>query len=465
MNLGYRTFLICALSIITSLCGQDLQPLVSRSSEQSSEHLQRMTSISEALQKVDKETLMKRRFRVLSKNINFTYNKTVDHLINYFKRDKKFLERANVRSAVYYPLFKEIFNEEGVVEEMINLSIIESCISPKAVSRMGATGIWQFMKYTGQTYGLHANAYFDERKDIFESTRSAAKFMKDLYTKYEDWLLVVAAYNCGPGNVNKAIRRAGGKRDIWKIYKHLPRETRGYVPSFIAINYIMAHKDESGLIDFNKNNPFFQLTSSSVERIAVKNRQLSLSKLASLLEVDKRLLYMLNPSLKYKVLPKSRQTYMLNIPAECIAKFNKNEDSIWTAMSDIVLPNRFLHTVQRGECLSIIADKYNCSVNDLKTWNGMGSDRLRVNQTLVVFTTKKKPTYKPKQTASTVATKYSERFNYGHVSYIIRQGDTLYGIAKNYPGISAQNIMIYNNMANAYKIKPGQTIKIPKVKS
>jgi membrane-bound lytic murein transglycosylase D len=457
--------LIFTLFLNSDLFGQNSSPYVSRSGEQSSDHINKNKPKLIDESKLDKTTIIKRRFRTINRNINFEHNKTIEHLINYFMRDKRFMEKAVIRSSVYYPLFREVFKEEGVVEEMIHLSVIESCINPKAVSRMGATGIWQFMKYTGHTYGLYSNAYFDERKDIFESTRAAARFMKDLYTKYEDWLLVVAAYNCGPGNVNKAIRRAGGQRDIWKIYKYLPRETRGYVPSFIAMNYIMSFKTELGLLDFDDDELFFSISSSTVERILLKNRQLSLSELAKILNIDKKQLYMLNPSLKYKVMPKSSQTYVLNIPSEAKEKFYELEDSIYIAMAKIVLPNRFLHTVQRGDCLSMIASKYNCSVSELKSWNGMTSDKLRVNQTLVVFTNKKRIVNRSVPASKVVEQKYNTKFSNGYVSYIIRKGDTLYDIAKRYPGISAQNIMIYNHMASALKIRPGQKIKIPKLKS
>ena len=469
-------FIWCFLGVVF-VDAQDLMPVVPRGGEESVSPLKKgqpdkpdsinaKVNIEKVI--IDKETLVKYRFKKISKEVKFSYNNTVKSLISYFLKDDKFMERAIIRSSIYYPLFKEIFKEEGVPEEMIHLSVIESCISPKAVSRAGAMGIWQFMKYTGKMYGLKNSVYFDDRKDIFASTRAAAKFMKDLHTRFNDWLLVVAAYNCGPGNVNKAIRRAGGKKNIWKIYRYLPRETRGYVPSFIAMNYIMSYKKELGLLDVEKDDLFFKITSKNVERISVRNKQLSLKKLAGLLEVDVKQIYLLNPSLQYKVLPKWNQTYMLTIPKSSSDKFYAMKDTIWRSMNKIDIPNRLYHYVTRGECLSIIADKYNCRVYDLKAWNNLKSNTLRINQKLLIFTkgnhnthtasVKKRPAKKkPAIDRTQLTSKY--------LFYTIRKGDTLYDIAKKYPGVSAYNIMNYNKITHVKKVKPGMVIKIPKIKS
>jgi membrane-bound lytic murein transglycosylase D len=465
-----KVVFICFVLGVYFVDAQDTIPIVTRGSEEEKKELVTHSKSKVDIEKViiDKETLVKYRFKKISKNVKFSYNKTVKSLISYFLKDDKFMERAIIRSSIYYPLFREIFKEEGVPEEMIHLSIIESCINPTAVSRVGATGIWQFMKYTGKMYGLKNSVYFDDRKDIIASTRAAAKFMKDLHERYNDWLLVVAGYNCGPGNVNKAIRRAGGKKNIWKIYKYLPRETRGYVPSFIAMNYIMSYKKELGLLEIEKDDLFFKISKNNIERISVRNKQLSLKKLASILDVDVKQIYLLNPSLQYKVIPKWNQTFTLTIPKSASERFYALKDTIWKSMDKIDIPNRLYHYVRKGECLSIIADKYNCRVYDLKAWNSLRSNTLRINQKLLIFTKgnqKSQVAKLKKSPAKTTRPTDRTQLTSKYMVYTIRKGDTLYDIAKKYPGVSAFNIMNYNKITHVKKVKPGMVIKIPKIKS
>jgi membrane-bound lytic murein transglycosylase D len=225
-------------------------------------------------------------------------------------------------SDYYFPLFEEILDLYQLPQEFRFLPIIESALNPRAVSRVGATGLWQFMYGTGRMYKLTINSYVDERRDPIASSHAAARFIKDLYSIYKDWTLVIAAYNCGPGNVNKAIRRAGGKKNYWDIYYYLPRETRGYVPAFIAANYAYYYHKEHNIKPQPINIP---LTSDTI----MVNQLLHLQQVAEVIGVPINLLRDLNPQYKQDVIPAKDRAFTLKLPADAVGPFIDKEKEIY----------------------------------------------------------------------------------------------------------------------------------------
>ena len=221
----------------------------------------------------------------------------------------------------YFPLFEEMLDRHGLPLELKYLPVIESALNPVAVSRMGATGLWQFMLKTGQGYGLEVNSLVDERRDPYKSTEAAVRYLKDLYSIYGDWNLVIAAYNCGPGNVNKAIARSGGKQDYWEIYYRLPRETRGYVPAFIAANYIMNYYAEHNICPMKPND--FQ----ALDTVHV-NQEIHFGQIAEILDIPVNELQRLNPQFKRDIVPGNYKPYALVLPTKKMIAFIDKKDEI-----------------------------------------------------------------------------------------------------------------------------------------
>jgi membrane-bound lytic murein transglycosylase D len=233
----------------------------------------------------------------------------------------------------YVPMFEEALDAYDVPMELKYLPVIESSLNPKAVSPVGAAGLWQFMLYTGRQYGLEMNSLVDERRDPVKETWAAARYLKDLYNIYHDWNLVIAAYNCGPNNINKAIRRSGGKTDYWAIYNYLPRETRGYVPAFIAANYVMTYYCNHNICPMETNIPI------STDTIQI-NRELHFDQIAAVLHIDKKMIRSLNPQYRRDIIPGESHPYTLRLPQSEISKFIDHQDSIYSYRSNELTPNR-----------------------------------------------------------------------------------------------------------------------------
>ncbi|MDO4757506.1 MAG: transglycosylase SLT domain-containing protein, partial [Parabacteroides sp.] len=272
------------------------------------------------------------------------------------------------------------------------LPIIESALNPKALSRQRASGLWQFMLRTGKIYGLENNSLVDERRDPVKSTWAAVRYLKDLYNIYDDWSLVLAAYNCGPGNVNKAIRRAGGNKDYWAIYPFLPKETRGYVPGFIAANYVMTYYCEHGICPMDSQLP------ASSDTIHI-NKDLHLQQVASVCNIDIEQLRSLNPQYKKDIIPGNSKVYSLRLPYNTANLFIEREDSIYAfdekkylnkrktvAVSDLSnsknAKGATYHKIRRGDTLGGIARRYGVSVNQLRRLNGIRGNNIRAGKTL-----------------------------------------------------------------------------------
>jgi membrane-bound lytic murein transglycosylase D len=441
--------------------------------------------------------------------IDLTYNRIVKNYINVYSRKRREQMRIMLGLTDYYfPIFEGIFDLYGVPYEIKYLSVIESALNPRAVSRAGAVGAWQFMYSTGKYYGLTINSLVDERRDPVAATHAAARYLVDLYAIYHDWTLALAAYNCGPGNVNKAIRRSGGKRNFWDIYYFLPRETRGYVPAFIAATYAMNYYEEHLI----SRAP---LTLPRVTDTIIVNEPVHLKQVAEVLDIPIAMLRDLNPQYRQDIVPgSSGRGYPITIPQDQVAAFIDLQDTIfaykdslffdpgklvatplrYSASHRVDLPpdkyDKLYYTVKSGDNVGYIADWYDIRASDLRYWNSISRNLIRVGQKLVIykpkgrsagysdldqmsFTEKQKfagravPAASPVSGSSDSVSSLPGESLAGDVEYItyrVRQGDTLWEIARMYPGVSETDITRLNNITNAAKIKPGQLLKIkPKV--
>lgn len=296
----------------------------------------------------------------------------------------------------YMPLFEEALDAYDLPLELKYLPIIESALKPTARSRAGALGLWQFMLKTGRLYGLESNSLVDDRLDPIKATWAAARYLREMYDIYQDWHLVIAAYNCGPGNVNKAIRRAGGATDYWSIYNYLPRETRGYVPAFIAANYIMTYYCHHNICPMNTEI----IPPTDTLQIS---RELHLQQVADLCDITIDELKSLNPQYKRNIIPGNTKPYSLRLPQTKIATFIDNQDTIYNHRAAELFKNRktvavsnkitptvgkgtlSYHTIRSGETLSTIAKRYGVKVSQLKDWNGLSSNRIRAGKKLKIY--------------------------------------------------------------------------------
>ena len=331
--------------------------------------------------------------------MEMAYNNVVREFIDLYcgrlrNRVSYMLSMANF----YMPMFEEALDAYNLPLELRYLPIIESALNPSAVSRVGATGLWQFMLKTGKSYGLEVNSYVDDRRDPIKSTWAAARYLRDMYDIYKDWNLVIAAYNCGPGNINKAIRRAGGKTDYWEIFDYLPRETRGYVPSFIAANYVMTY--------YCKHNICAMSTSALdvTDTISI-NKNIHFEQIAAVCGIDVQQLKSLNPQYRRNVIPGETSIQTLRLPVELIGKFISLQDSVYAYKQETYFKNRKVvvagaskgttsgtavgsvryHKIRSGENLGAIARRYGVSVSQLKKWNGLKSDRISAGKTLKIM--------------------------------------------------------------------------------
>jgi membrane-bound lytic murein transglycosylase D len=363
-------------------------------------------------------------------------------------------------SQFYFPLIEETLDKNEMPYELKYLAVVESALNPTARSRAGAKGLWQFMYSTGRLYGLQVNSYYDERYDPYKSTEAACAYLKHLYKMFDDWNLALAAYNCGPGNVNKAIRRSGGKRNYWEIYPFLPRETRGYVPAFIAVNYIFNYGSEHNIYP---RTPAFRYYET--DTIQVSNR-ISFSHLAEVLKLNVEDIQYLNPEYKRAVIPQDGNTHTLRLPKGQLAIFLVNEKTIndqYTQPidhSDEILAAQEqieIYRVRNGDYLGRIASRYGVSVRQIKEWNGLRSDNLRVGQRLTIYS---RASYsKPPEKKVDLASNSSESGNF--VYYQIQKGDTLWDIAKA-KGMSTSELKLLNKNLNERNLKPGDKIIIGK---
>lgn len=403
--------------------------------------------------------------------ISLTYNNIVKRYIEVYTIKKRAkLEEILGLKEYYFPMFEEILDKYSLPLELKYLAVIESALNPRAVSHCGATGLWQFMYGTGRLYKLEINSYVDERRDPVAETYAAARFLKDLYTAYNDWILVIAAYNCGPGNVNKAIRRSGGKTSYWDIYPYLPRETRGYVPAFIAATYSMIYFKDHNLTPKYVNMPL------RTDTIMVREN-IHLQQIADVLKVPVEMVRDLNPQYRRDVIPGKYSACSLMLPAQYATRYIDFRDSIASYRKDEFFANEFkiinpvnsrgsytasapsgntakiYHKITSGQTLGQISEKYGVKIADIKYWNNIRGSNIQAGKRLIV--------YVPKKSASKhIASTSKNADESGYVYYEVKNGDTIYKIANLYQGVTEADLIKWNNLASGDKIHPGQTIKI-----
>ncbi len=423
--------------------------------------------------------------------IDLSYNNTVKNYIKLYTENKRELSELIIGLSYYYfPIFEETFDKYNMPLELKYLAIIESALNPKALSRAGANGLWQFMYGTAKNMKLDITSFVDERRDPVKSTDAAARYLKNLYDTYGDWQLAIAAYNCGPGNVNRAIRRSGGKRNYWDIYYHLPRETRGYVPAFIAANYFMQYYKEHNLIP--------NLADMSIETDTLMiSEYLHFDQLAATLHIPKEELRTLNPMYRRDVIPaKHKKHYPLVLPVDVIMDFidkdtlifayerekyfpdntliNPNESSGYFTPVDIEGKAQVSYTVKSGDNVGYISSWFKVRASDLRYWNNISRNLIRIGQKLVIYVPEDQKekyskvntmSFAQKQemigkTVNNTAKKEEKPLDPNYEYYTVKRGDTLWDIAQKYAGISSTEIMELNQLTSDRNLVVGQKLKI-----
>lgn len=397
------------------------------------------------------------------------YNPYVQGYINmYTMRRREQVSRMMALSQYYFPMFEEMLDKYNLPLELKYLAICESALNPMAKSRSAAMGLWQFMYPTGKMFGLQVTSYVDERCDPYKSTQAACEYFQYLYGLFGDWQMVLAAYNGGPGTVNKAIRRSGGKKTYWEIRPYLPTETQGYVPAFIAVNYIMNYTSEHNIQTAIPKKIFLE-----VDTVVVKH-QLSFDQISSMLNISDDELQYLNPSYRKRVIPViSGEPSFLTLPSDKIATFINNEANIYNFQKpdvlsiDVIASQEItkIHVVKKGEGLAVIAKKYGCTVSDIKSWNGITSNTIPAGKKLTIYAHDKKPGAKKviapaNNSTPVVATvKNTETSTDGFKLYTVKKGDSLYKIAER-NNTTVDEIKRLNNFGVNYNLLPGKVIKI-----
>ncbi|HOR11336.1 MAG TPA: LysM peptidoglycan-binding domain-containing protein [Bacteroidales bacterium] len=395
--------------------------------------------------------------------IKLPYNNIVrNHIIHYTQKMPDRIPTILGLAQYYMPLFEEILDSYKMPLELKAMAVIESALNPRAVSRARATGMWQFMYRTALNYNLTINSYVDERLDPIVSGDAAARYLLDSYRIYGDWILAIASYNCGVGNVNKAIRRAGGSREFWDIYPFLPRETRGYVPAFVAALYTMRYYAEHQIRPLPIEMP------AHVDTFEV-NKMLHFEQITSFLNISTDQLRDLNPQYVKDIIPGVERPYILRLPFECSGDFAALQDSIYSYKDSVYFnplimntratasDTQITHRVRSGETLSHIAYRYGVRIADVKYWNGLRSDRIVPNQRLIIYT---RGTGAPRsETASAAGSSAAPARPRGNlITHKVQKGETLGGIAEKYK-VSAANLRSWNNIRNN-TIYAGSTLKI-----
>jgi membrane-bound lytic murein transglycosylase D len=405
------------------------------------------------------DVTFKRQLDSIAKDVPLDYNEFVQNYIDIYTAPGRRgqIGRMLGLGKYYFPIYEKALRETGIPEEIKFLSIVESELNPNAVSRVGATGPWQFMFATGKAYGLNIDGYVDERRDPIQASYAAAAYLRDAYKEFGDWLLAIASYNCGKGNVTRAMEKSGGT-DFWSIREYLPAETRGYVPAYIAMTYVMNY--------YNKYHIIPQACNFSMRNDTVMvNKYVSLNSIARVLDVDATELALLNPSYKRQIVNGSiRAPRRLVIPQAAKDKYGAlyealNTDALAVAPQVTFASNKeevsavekvAWHKVKKGETLGDVADTYGVEVQDLKVWNRLQSNRVVPGQRLRL-TENTDETYAPKK-AVEVKT---------FVTYKVRRGDTLSQIADKFDGATIDKIRELNGLKNG-KLQPGMTLKISK---
>ncbi len=412
------------------------------------------------------DTLKKRLEELNAKTpFNVSYNPSLERVIkSYLKHRRKHLQKLMTMSAFYFPLFEQELDNQNIPLEIKYLAIVESALKPKAKSRVGATGLWQFMFSTGRLYGLDVSSYVDERSDPVKSTKAAAQYLSKLYEIFGDWDLALAAYNSGPGNVTKAIRRSGGYQNYWNIRHNLPRETAGYLPAFLANMYIFEYAKEHGFKKYKPQTVYFE-----TDTVVVK-QMITLDQVSEVTGTPVEQLQFLNPSYKLDIIPVIKnKNYTLRLPKQAMGVFVNNEEKIYAFAKEELekrekpLPqffnanDRIRYRVRSGDYLGKISRIYGVRVSDIKRWNGLRSNDLRIGQRLTIYP--RKPVVQ--QPVASAKPKKSKPITGEVIIYTVKSGDSLWSISQKFSGVSIQNIKDWNGISGS-NLKPGMKLKIAK---
>lgn len=387
------------------------------------------------------------RLATLEKVVPLHYNEKVRRYIDYFSIQKRaYTSRILARKNLYFPLFEKKLKEHGLPDEIKYLAVVESALIYKALSRQRALGLWQFIASTARLYNLKVGYYTDERLDPEKATEAACRFLKHLYETFGDWELAMAAYNCGPGNVRKAMRRSG-KTKFWDIYRYLPRETRNYIPKYVATIYVMNHAEDHNLIPSYIDYPIPTAT-------IVIEQGFDLKKMAKALNVCYDDLSRLNPTVRYGALPAKFTPYTLKIPSKRFDFFRQNQAAILDKIKvkgSSIHGGGLYHIVRRGQTLGQIAKVYGVRTRDLMVWNNLRSSRIYPRQRLYLAR-HRKPQATAKRSKPIVAKN-------GETIHIINSGDNLWDIARRYNTSIAK--IKHKNGLISNRLKIGQRLIIP----
>ena len=424
------------------------------------------------------------RIRQMNSFITLPYNDIVkNYIIKYSEKMPQTIGKILGLCEYYMPIFEEIFCLYDMPEELKAMAVIESAMNPLAVSRVGAKGMWQFMYSTAKIYGLHIDSFVDERLDPVKAAHAAAQYLQDAYEIFGDWNLAIASYNCGAGNVNKAIRRSGGKRAFWDIWPYLPRETRGYGPAFVGALYTMNYYKEHGI------KPVSVAMPEHVDTFHI-NKMLHLKQVSELTGAPLEELKNLNPQYRHEIIPGNERQYILRLPYRYTNAFLENEDSLYRHKAEEYFNpvtikkikdggdgERIVYRVKSGDYLGRIASRHGTTVAKIKKWNNLKSNDIRVGQRLIIYRGGNAPAASTPAKSSSASTSASKSSSAGtaqatkpgnsvpegadYTIYTVKDGESLYLIAKKFPGVSAQNIMDFNKIGS--NIKPGMKLRIPKL--
>jgi membrane-bound lytic murein transglycosylase D len=408
--------------------------------------------------------LLADRLSCLQQTIPLTYNNTVSGFIDYFTvRNRDYTRSMQRKKDLYFPLFERKLAQYNLPDELKYLAIIESALNPRAVSRARAVGLWQFMSGTGRYMGLHLDWYIDERMDPEKSTDAACRYLKQLYSIFGNWELALAAYNSGPGTVRKAVRRSGYKKSFWEIYPHLPRETRAYVPQYIAIIYAMNYAEHHNLLETAREEvlPFDTLMVKQFVHFE------SLAKLTGTCLED---LQKLNPSAHRNALPDNGKAHILRMPLHAKHNLDKNRMAILDSVSvtgkkemealakkfsngNTVGREMISYKVKSGDVLSSIAIRHKVRADDIRKWNNLRSDIIRSGQRLAIWVvpTVLAASSKPQSPSQALLLSPDAK------TYTVQPGDTLWDISKKVPGLTIEKIKSLNKLKDN-TLKPGQKL-------
>jgi membrane-bound lytic murein transglycosylase D len=389
--------IICLLSLQLANAGTIFNPGENHTSKSAKDTSFAHAAANQAQLNSDQSTI-KQRLDAIKKDVPLDYNEFVQNYIDLYSQNREEMGHVIGLSKYYFPIYEKIFRDAGIPAEIEYLSIVESKLDPNAISRVGATGPWQFMGTTAKLYGLNMDGYIDERRDPVRASYAAAAYLKDAYEEFGDWLLAIASYNCGKSNVENALAKAGGPTDFWSIRQYLPVETRNYVPAYIAVAYVMNYYKQHNITEQPCG---FSLNIDTV----VVDRQISLNTVSTILGVDAKLLSLLNPAYRMQVINASAHSpRRLIIPqvdkAKYAALYNALNSTSATAAYAPAAPQKTYvpvhstytavddkpayHKVKRGETLADIADRYGVEVSDLKTWNHLHHNKAVVGQRLKI---------------------------------------------------------------------------------